>query len=236
MKHKTDDGTEATQIARMHAQTYGTLAAVFNQKPDSAMVHNIKTIGVDFFAHLYRSGDLNADVREGLTRMSHFAAQVKRQSAQDVELSLQIDWTRLFRGVQRGYGPMPPYEGLYLGENESDFRALEVVVYFYGQHGVLPNEQAGNRPDYIGLELDFLCYVCEQQAACWEKGEEQEALSWQQAEREFLRDHLSRWAATFCDRAIEEARTDFYCGFIHLTKGVIKDMSDTPRPVSIGKN
>jgi putative dimethyl sulfoxide reductase chaperone len=224
MKHKTDDSIEATRIAQMRAQTYGTLAAVFNQRPDSATVHNIKAAGVGFFTHLRREEGVNAEV------------QLREQAKQDIELSLQVDWTRLFRGVQRGYGPVPPYEGLYLGESESDLRALESVANFYSRHGVLPNEQAGNRPDYIGLELDFLCYACEQQAACWEKGEEPEARRWQEAEREFLQDHLSRWAALYCDRAIEEAKTDFYRGFVHLTKGVLKDMSDTSWPVSIGKN
>ncbi len=219
---------EDAQKARAFAKTYHTLAMIFNQKPDAALVNNIKAMELDFFNQFIRGDDQNSDVREGLSEISKFVMQTRDQPEKSVEQSLLVDWTRLFRGIQPGYGPQPPYEGVYLGENENDLTTLESVAKFYAKYAVAPSENAGNRPDYIGLELDFLCYLCEQQADAWEKGDEVQAHEFQLAEHDFLKGHLGRWGNVFCERAIEEAKTDFYRGFAHLTRGMIEEMTNTP--------
>ena len=224
---------EDTQNARVHAKAYGSLANIFNQRPDAALVGNIKAMGLEFFTEFLRGDDLNSEVQKGLSEISTFVAQIKDLPEKTVEQSLLVDWTRLFRGLQPGYGPQPPYEGVYMGESETDLKVLESVARFYTKHGVTPAKNAGNRPDYIGLELDFLCYLCEQQAEAWEKGDEIQARKFQLAEHDFLKDHLGRWGGIYCDRAIEEAKTDFYRGFAHLTRGIIEEMGNTPGPISI---
>ncbi len=236
MRETNSKHNEEAKNARAHGKTYGSLARIFNQRPDAALVINIKAMELEFFNQFLGGEGLNFDVKEGLAKISLFVEQINDQPEQIVEQTLLVDWTRLFRGLQPGYGPKPPYEGVYLGENENDFKALESVAWFYTKHGVTPAENAGNRPDYIGLELDFLCYLCEQQAEAWEKGDEEKAFNFQLGEYEFLKDHLGRWGAIFCARVIEEARTDFYRGFAHLTKGIIEEMANTPRPISISKD
>jgi Uncharacterized component of anaerobic dehydrogenases len=236
MREKNSKHNEYAQKARAHGKTYGSLARIFNQRPDAALVINIKSMELEFFNQFPGGEDLNSDVKEGLSKISAFVEQITDQPEKTVEQSLLVDWTRLFRGLQPGYGPKPPYEGVYLGENENDFKVLESVARFYTKHGVTPAENAGNRPDYIGLELDFLCYLCEQQAEAWKKGDEGQAFNYQLAEHEFLKDHLGRWGAIFCARVTEEARTDFYRGFAHMTKGIIEEMANAPRPISINKD
>ncbi len=236
MDSRKTNQTEYAQAAWAQAKTYETLGNIFNQRPDSSLVKNLKVTRLDSLIELDQRNDLNAEAQEGLSEISHFMKQIQKQAENEVELSLQIDWTRLFRGVQPGYGPLPPYEGLYIGENESNFKAQETVASFYNQYGVLPDERAGNRPDYIGLELDFLRYVCEQQAESWEKGDETLANYWQLAESDFLNNHLGRWVAGFCDQAINKAKTDFYRGFAHLTKGIIEEMASLPQPDFNGIN
>lgn len=232
MRETNINHNEDIQNAKAHAKTYRALAMIFNQRPDAALVNNIKAMELEFFNQFLRGDDLNSDVQEGLSEISKFVVQIKDQPEKTVEQSLLVDWTRLFRGLQPGYGPQPPYEGVYLGENETDLKALESVARFYSKHGVAPAENAGNRPDYIGLELDFLCYLCEQQADAWEKGDEIQAQEFQLAEHDFLKDHLGRWGAIFCDRAIEEAKTAFYRGYAHLTRAMIQEMANTRGPIS----
>ena len=231
MVHKDD-----IQIARAHANAYRVLANAYNQRPDAALVIHIKALEREFFNQFLRGDDLNPDVQEGISEISTFVMQIKDQPEKTVEQSLLVDWTRLFRGLQPGYGPKPPFEGVYLGEDENDLKALESVARFYSKHGVAPAENAGNRPDYIGLELGFLQFLCEQQAEAWEKGDEKQARESHLAEQDFLKDHLGRWGAIFCARVIEEAKTDFYRGFAHLTKGMIEEMVCTPQPISISKD
>ena len=76
---------------------------------------------------------------------------------------------------------------------------------------------------YIGIELDFLRHLNECEAEAREKGEDQTACRIQEAEKRFMINHLGRWAWKFCDLAIEEAKTEFYRGFIRLTKGVLNE-------------
>ena len=78
----------------------------------------------------------------------------------------------------------PPYEGVYLGGDE--IKTLQEVTHCYRESGVGSADDAGNLPDFIGLELDFLCYLCEQQAEAWEKGDEIEAQKFQLSEHSFL--------------------------------------------------
>jgi TorA maturation chaperone TorD len=236
MRETDINQNQNTQNAQTLAKTYHTLAMIFNQRPDAALVKNIKAMELGFFNQFIRGDGLNSDVKEGLSEISKYVLQIKDQPEKTVEQSLLVDWTRLFRGLQPGYGPKPPYEGVYLGENENDLKTLESVARFYAKHGVAPAENAGNRPDYIGLELDFLRYLCEQQADAWEKGDEIQAQEFQLAEHNFLKDHLGKWAARYCDQAIKEARTDFYHGFIHLVKGTIADMANTRNPISFSKD
>jgi putative dimethyl sulfoxide reductase chaperone len=222
------NNSEYAQNAKEHAKTYHTLAMIFNQRPDAALVNNIKTMEHGFFNLFLQGDDLNSDAQKGLSEISIFVAQVKDRPDKTVEQSLLVDWTRLFRGVQPGYGPRPPFEGVYLGEHENDFKVLESVARFYTKHGVAPAENAGNRPDYIGLELDFLCNLCERQADAWEKGDEIKAREFQLAEHDFIKNHLGKWGGIFCDRAIAEAKTTFYRGFSYLTRGMIQEMVNIP--------
>jgi TorA maturation chaperone TorD len=225
-----------SQDADTWKRSFGTLAAIFNKSPDSALVHNLLSLGANFFFQLYPGDGLNIEIKEGLSEITHFVENNKAQSEKVVEQSLQVDWTRLFRGIQPGYGPEPPYEEVYLGEGESNFQVLEAVAGFYVQYGVSIAKNADNRPDYIGLEMDFMRYLCEQEVAAWKKGEKTQIQKWQIAEHDFLTDHLGRWVPSFCDRAIEEAKTDFYRGFVHLTKGTIEEMINAQRPNPFSKD
>ncbi len=234
MNPATTNPIRFAEIARERAKTYSTLATIFNQRPDQTLVDNLMAAGAAFFAELLERTGPNPGAQRGISEISQFVAQAKGSPVEDIALSLQVDWTRLFRGVQPGYGPIPPYEGLYVNQGASDFEVMQAVTAFYGGYGMLPNEEAGNRPDYIGLELEFLRCACEQQAEAWEKGDDELSDKWLSAEHNFILTHLGRWGATYCDRAIEEARTDFYRGFARLTKGLLEELAEDPRPLSVG--
>ena len=218
------------EIVRARAMMYSTLAAIFNTRPDRALVSNLVAAGPGFFADLAEAVGGNPDAQKGISEISRFVGQAKDLPIEDVEMSLRVDWTRLFRGVQPGYGPIPPYEGLYVDQGENDFEAMQAVAAFYAGYDMLPHENAGNRPDYAGLELEFLRCVCEQQAEAREKGENELSEKWQSAERGFISAHLGRWGPAYCDCAIEEAKTDFYRGFARLTKGLLEELAENPRP------
>ena len=141
----------------------------------------------------------------------------------EVEQNLAVDWTRLFRGVSPGYGPPPPYEGVYGEGAANPSEVLQSIMQTYHEYSVDVDAKAANRPVYIGMDLDFLRYLNECEADAWEQGGYQTSLDYQAAQKDFLFKHLGRWAEKFCDQAIQQAKTDFYRGFLRLTRDVLKE-------------
>jgi TorA maturation chaperone TorD len=215
----------ATEV-HLRAEMYGFLARMFNYRPDVEFVRRLRVLGVDAFT-FSTENELAPDVAQGLQEMGSFIEATLADSVERVEEDLAVDWTRLFRGVHPGYGPPPPYEGVYTEEGINQTDVLQSIMHIYHEHSVDLDEKAGNRPDYIGVELDFLRYLNECEAEAREQGEDERALEYQDAEKDFLINHLGRWVWKFCDLAIEEAKTDFYRGFIRLTKGVINEEINT---------
>ena len=208
--------------AMARAGAYGFLALLCNQRPELSLVRRLRAVGVEGFLGIVDAEIAGELVHQGLQEMAEFVEQAAAQSDGEVEEMLAVDWTRLFRGVQPGYGPPPPYEGVYVGGDP--LTVLRAIARVYREYGVAPAEgSAGDRPDYIGIELDFLRYVCEQQAAAHEIGDEAAIEKWSKAEEAFLQDHIGKWASAYCDQAVEEARTGFYGGAVHLIEGVVYD-------------
>ena len=208
--------------ARLRAEMYRFLTQMFNQRPDSEFVRRLRVLGVNSFS-LSTEDELNPEVSRGLQEMGSFIEATSAAPEEQVKEELAVDWTRLFRGVSPSYGPPPPYEGVYIEGADSPSEILQTVVQTYHEYSVDVNKEAANRPDYIGIELDFLRHLNACESKAWEKGQDKTALGYQEAGRNFLLNHLGRWACKFCDLAIEDAKTDFYRGFLRLTKGVLNE-------------
>jgi TorA maturation chaperone TorD len=208
--------------AQLRAEMYRFLANMFNQRPNAEFVIRLRTLGLNMFAS-NKDEEIHPDIATGFQEMVSFVEATSKDKDEQVEQALAVDWTRLFRGVSPSYGPPPPYEGVHTGEKSNQAQILQSVTGFYHEHSVEVSEESDNRPDYIGIELEFLCHISEREAEAWEQGENESALHYQAVSKNFLENHLGRWAWKFCDLAIEEAKTDFYRGFLRVTKGVLNE-------------
>jgi TorA maturation chaperone TorD len=213
------------ETARNRARIFEILAAVFNQMPDIQLVKALKSMGGDFWEELKKYGDMNPDVQQGLLELSNFSGQIGTLEDSEVEQSLRVDWTRLFRGLRQDYGPTPPYEALYLQQTANEMETLHSIAHTYSEYGLVCAEGSSNRQDYLGLECDFLRHLSEKEADAWVDGEQEQATRYNQATSTFFSEHPGRWVSAFCDQAAPSAGTDFYRGFLHLTKGIISDAS-----------
>jgi TorA maturation chaperone TorD len=211
------------EIARDRAQIFGTIAAVFNQLPDARLVDAIRSTGGSFWQGLKKYSGMNAEMQQGLLELSNFAEQFNEQSNREVEQSLKVDWTRLFRGLSPGLGPMPPYETLFLAQDENEAERIQSIAHIYREHGLEYGNEFGNRPDYLGIECDFLRYLSEKEAEAWLEGDQEQAIGYNQTTSQFFSEHLGKWAQDFCGRAARAAQTGFYRGFLHLIQGIVKD-------------
>jgi TorA maturation chaperone TorD len=230
-KKKSNPGVPPAVIedAQSRAGIYGFLGTLYNQRPDVDLVRRLRTVGIDSFVRMSQEEGASPDLIQGLSEMAQYIEATSDEPEEELEQSLGVDWTRLFRGINPNYGATPPYEGIYKDSYRDPLEVLKQVNAIYHENGVTIGEDSPNRPDYIGLELDFLRYLAEREAEAWDQEEEELALNYAEKARAFFEGHLGDWVWKFCDHAQEHARTDFYKGFLRLTKGVMAEIGDQER-------
>jgi len=133
---------------------------------------------------------------------------------------LQGDHCQLFIGS--GMPAAPPWESFYRTEERLMFsnHTLEVRA-FYERFGLVSERKEQEPEDHIGLELEFMACLCDRHGECLRKGDVAEAARTVQAQRDFLDEHLLRWASRFCKEVDRFAWTDFFRGMAQLTEGFI---------------
>jgi TorA maturation chaperone TorD len=208
--------TQAEDMSQMEslAGTYELLGALLNRCPDAALVENLRAAGADLFG---AAGGSSADgIAAGLAKISKFLEETALLPAAAVAEQLAIDWTRLFRGVSPNYGPPPPYEGQFRSDLGSDMEVLQLINSLYFDKGATVAAETSNRPDYLGIELSFLGFLCRKAAACYNKEDLSAAKEWMQQAQDFLEQHPSRWICSYLTPAHNHVKTDFYRGLLSL--------------------
>jgi TorA maturation chaperone TorD len=143
---------------------------------------------------------------------------MKSSDFKELSQKLTIEFTRLLRGIKRGYGPPPPYESLYKGENRVIGEVTRDVMRIYQKAGFgIIDEKAGPQ-DYIGAELKFMSFLCHKEMEAWKKNDVVEAKSCLELEKEFLNNHLLHMTSRFSKEITIEAKEKFYIAVAKLTE------------------
>ena len=164
-------GPDHAGTVRDKAGMFGFLASVFNHRVDSDFIHRLRGGGIRSLLVDDRPESISSDIKLGLDEMSGFIQAAHGKTDIETEQELAVDWTRLFRGVNPEYGPPPPFEGLYVKGGTNSPEVLEAVLRCYRENGFSPDPDFQNRPDYIGMELDFLGLLSEREAEALEEGD-----------------------------------------------------------------
>ncbi len=208
--------------ARQRATLNAMLAALFNRQPDVALVRRLRVLSLEPMFALVAGPEGQSGARAGLDAIAAYQVETAGLEVETVAHQLAVDWVRLFRGLRRGIGPVPPYESLYVGDAQGT-RVVSEVMRAYRHHGAAVCDDVHDQADYLGLELGFLGFLADSEAQAWEAGDESRAARLFQDATAFLEAHPRRWAGAFCDAAVREAQTNFYRGALLLTKAVLEE-------------
>lgn len=221
--------TELSEIAIARSRVYGFLGAVYNRMPDEQFAANLSSPEVGaFLASLGQMEDDQGDIREGLRLIEVFIRTSRDRPAEELRTRLAVERTKLVRGIKPGYGPPPPYEGVYAATaQEALGQTMTSVRNIYAESGVVLPEEIHDQPDFIGFELDFMRHLTEKEAEAWISNENEEVVNITKKERAFLEEHILRWIPRFCDLMFEQAQLDFYRGIARLTKGFVQSEART---------
>lgn len=213
----------AAAAARNRANMYSFLATLLNERPDAALVRNLKTAGGEFICGLAEEASLTGSAAEGFRDMAKYVEDHRNQPADAVQQDLAVDWTRLFRGLSPVYSPMPPYEASFTEAPGNEVALIQRVNETYRAHGLELSNGYNERPDYLGLELSFMEHLADAEAQAWGQNDAELAKTYQRTAWAFLNEHLGAWADRFIEPAMGFAKTSFYHGFLKLCRGVVAE-------------
>ncbi len=211
---------ELRDVAAARSKVYGFLATVYLQTPTEALINTIKSNSIINSLEKFMSPEEpSEDFKKALEAINQFHLEAEQTTSAQLLEKLLIDRTRLLRGISEAYGPPPPYGSVYLEKMLSGFTTRQVADT-YSQAGLAVSKDAGENPDYIGVELDFMRALCEDESKEWAKDGGQ-AIERLRTERSFLNNHLQKWVPKFCDNMVVWSRSSLYRAIGYLTKGWI---------------
>ena len=198
-------------LAEVRSRTYWFLSTIYLVKPDITFLENLK---------LKLSSFNNRD--DKLAELVELIRKSIEGDIQDLSERLAIEFTRLFRGIKKGYSPPPPYESVYRGEGRVMGETTLSVMKFYSEAGFGIIDESEGPQDYIGVELKFMSLLCYREMESWKNGKINEGKRYLELEKRFLEEHILQWIPSFCRKIENEAKEEFYVAVARLTEEFIK--------------
>lgn len=111
-------------------------------------------------------------------------------------------------------GGLPPYESVRLKGLLYQEPSIEVERLYERCGLILKDKWKKIFPDHLGLELEFMGYLCDREV----EAEDSDITKWQEYQREFFENHLSRWCFEYLDDLEKCAYHPFYKEVAQLTR------------------
>jgi TorA maturation chaperone TorD len=168
-------------------------------------------------------GTEQMDIKDGQKELAEWS-DFHRDGIGDQELKdVQVDYTRLFTGMRNL--PVVPWESVYLSDERLVFQESTLKVRsWYRQYGLESIDLYKEPDDHIGLEISFVGHLAKLALTAYESRDEEKMEMLLSAQRDFLNQHLILWGPLWSTLMIEHARTNFYQGIAHLTRGMLLEL------------
>ncbi len=164
------------------------------------------------------------DVKAGLTLLNEWADQNKDGLSDQAFREVESEYDRLFIGP--GQVLAPPWESVFVKEGRLIFQEVTLQVRdWYRRHGLQSVKLHQEPDDHIGLELTFLAHMAGEGLAALEIGDDVAFEAANNAQRQFLSEHVLNWATLWCDQVGEYSRADFYRGVALVVKGFLTELA-----------
>ncbi len=215
--------TGASEWAACRGKSYGFLAWLFLESPDAAFLERLRGAEVGtYLASLAADEGSDPQILAGLEEMREWLARHDDQPLEQLRQELAVQGTWLFRGIAPGYGPPPPYEAVHRRPGAGvDADTLLSLRAFYREAAVEIPSASHERLDHLGLELDFMRYLCEEESRLWRSGDAGEATGCRRLQRRFLLAHLTPWVPGYCQRILGEQCAPFFHGLARALAGFL---------------
>lgn len=196
------------ELARIRSQAFWFLSDCFLVPPDSSRLQEVT--------------QRFSEAGEGLAPRCGVLGST--DALEDQVLQLRREHTRLFGGIKPGYGPPPPYEGLYR-ESRATGACSESVQAAYAEAGYAHLPDKLQAPDHLAVELRFMALLAYKEAEARTTHRDAEAAVSKTRQQRFLAYHLHCWVPAYCRRLCRETATAYYRDIAQLTADAVVQAS-----------
>ncbi|MDP2276735.1 MAG: molecular chaperone TorD family protein [Nitrospirota bacterium] len=194
--------------------TYRFLASLYLKPPSDSIIAMIKD------GSILSAITANEESNAGSPFYSELAEFVKNTAEMpNLKEELEAEHTALF-ALPSG---ILPQEAAYLErEKRLGGRVTISVRQFYERAGMEILDSCIEMPDHIGMELEFMGFLCKLEKEFWDKAAISSLQECIEFQKTFLNEHLSRWVHQCCGKVIVRATYGFYKAIANFTMEFMK--------------
>lgn len=198
------DNTEITITAGERAETYRFFAGLCLRPPSGDLVSMIRDRSI--LAEMKVENN-----SKGYEEMLDFVNEAA--AMQDLQNELEAEHAALF-ALPSG---VIPHEGTFLDkEMRLGGKVTASVRQFYEKAGAEVLNGCVEMPDHLGMELDFMAFLCRMEAELRMKKDLSALQRCVELQAQFLEEHLFKWAVQCCEKIIEQTSLGFYRAVAYL--------------------
>ncbi|MFA5111409.1 MAG: molecular chaperone TorD family protein [Desulfobaccales bacterium] len=124
-----------------------------------------------------------------------------------------LDFEALFRVPGTCY--LSPYESVYRAQGAGGRCRLcgpeaAAVERLYLKEGLGPNDGFTELPDHVGVELEFMAYLCGKALDTMRAGDQPLLAEYRRRQQHFFREHVETWVSLLAERLASQAQTSLY--------------------------
>lgn len=214
---------ELSKLAEDRAGVYQLLSFIYLKPPDLDILKGLLDLGFHTMSIASKNDNLFPEqMLKGLKIIQDYLENHSKKSQDLNDTNLQIEFTKLFRGINSGVSARPPYESIYIGEKTVFGESTMEVYLKYCEYGLsLASQYKGEPPDYISFELDFMRFLCSRESEARQEGNQDQTLEYLKTEKSFLDVHLLKWVSKFCNEVRTYEKLGFYRGWADITESWI---------------
>jgi len=171
---------------------YGFLSRLFIEEIDPFTLNKIKE---------------NEDLLELFPNTKQWDKFWEKDAVKLVEEDLNVDYTSLF--ILNVY----PYESVFVNdEGHINPTITNPTLIFYRENGyaIDLNKTRALSPDHIGVELEFMMNLIQDELNAIAREDEEEANRVRKIQKKFLEEHLANWGLPYLLAVKDIAETPFY--------------------------
>lgn len=201
---------EYIELAESRSVAYKFLSMLYSYEPIQDLAKMIKDKSILEFLN---------DSDEGFKLLKKYVKEAEK--IKDLRKELEVEHTTLF--VLADDRNFRPYESVYLDSDQyMGGQYTKNVENFMKSVGFEFTSALDELPDHIAIELEFMHHMCSKEGESWKKSKKDYGLDYLKYERDFLKEHLAKWAFDFCEDLYEKAESNFFKAGALLTKDFLK--------------